>query len=75
MPSFHVRLSDEEDAMLDRLTEAVKNRYEHMAITMPIFAKLARNTTRSSALRALLAAWADGQADTAFQAQSEAENP
>lgn len=74
MPSFHVRLSDDELAMLHCLTDAVRARYEHMGITMPVFTEMARKTTPSSALRALLAAWAHGQADTAFEAQKEAQD-
>lgn len=71
MPDFHFRLSDDELAMLDRLKASVKASYEHTAQTMPIFKDLARDTTRSSALRALLAAWDHGEADTAFKANTE----
>lgn len=66
MPRITVRLSDEEDAQLDRLVAAIKANYERMAITIPIFKDLARSTNRSSALKQLLAAWDHGQADTAF---------
>ena len=74
MPSFHVRLSDEESAMLDRLTAAVQAKYRSMAVTIPRFNQIAEETTRSSALRDLLAAWDHGQADTAFEAQTEAQD-
>lgn len=66
MPDFHFRLSDDELAQLDRLTDAVRARYEHIALTIPRFAAVAADTTRSSALRDLLAAWDRGNADTAF---------
>lgn len=74
MPSFHVRLSDEESAMLDRLTAAVRAKYQAMAVTIPRFAQIAEETTRSSALRDLLAAWDHGQADKAFNPSNEAKN-
>lgn len=74
MPQLTFRFSDEEIAQLDRLKDAVRTRYEQMAVTMPRFSDLARETTRSSALRDLLAAWDNGQADTAFQTQNEAQD-
>lgn len=73
--SFHLRLGEEEFAQLDRLTDAVRARYEHIALTIPRFAAVAADTTRSSALRDLLAAWDRGNADTAFTIEHEAQTP
>lgn len=75
MPQLTFRFSDEEMAILDRLTDAVRGRYQDMAITIPRFAQIAEETTRSSALRDLLAAWDHGQADTAFNPSNDTEKP
>lgn len=55
-----VRMSDEEIETLDRLVDAVRAHYEDQAKTTPVFAQLAKDVTRSSALRDLLLSWKYG---------------
>lgn len=57
MPNLSIRFSDEETEALDRLVIAVRAFYEGAAPDFPAAAQLARETTRSSALRDLLRAW------------------
>jgi hypothetical protein len=64
------RMSDDEIEILDRLVVAVRAYYEREAVNVPALgphlAKLAKETTRSSALRDLLLAWKHGKADEMF---------
>lgn len=60
MPTFSVRLSDQDVETLDRLVVAVRAYYEGLAPSFPPAAGLAREVTRSSALRDLLSAWEHG---------------
>jgi hypothetical protein len=60
MPNLSIRLSDKEAEDLDRLVIGVRSYYESEAVVFPPAEKLARETTRSSALRDLLLAWRRG---------------
>ena len=60
MPSISIRLSDDDVETIDRLVVAVRAYYEREAKAMPVLAQVARETTRSSALRDLLLAWKHG---------------
>jgi hypothetical protein len=57
MPNLSIRLSDEEVEILDRLVIGVRAYYERQVVIFPPAAKLAKETTRSSALRDLLLSW------------------
>jgi len=58
MPNISVRLSDEDIEILDQLVVGVRAYYLRKSETMPTLRTI--DTTRSSALRHLLAAWKHG---------------
>ena len=66
MPNLSLRMSDDEVETLDRLVVAVRAYYESQSKTMPMLAQVAKETTRSSALRDLLLAWKHGDANSMF---------
>lgn len=73
MPNLSLRISEADEENLDRLVIAVRAYYAHMANTLPIAAQMARETTRSSALRDLLLAWKRGEADELFKCDITAD--
>jgi hypothetical protein len=60
MPNLSIRLNDKDVETLDRLVIGVRAYYEREAKKMPALHQLAKETTRSSALRDLLSAWDHG---------------
>jgi hypothetical protein len=60
MPNLSIRFNNQEVEDLDRLVVAVRSFYEREATGFAPAAKLATETTRSSALRDLLLAWRRG---------------
>jgi hypothetical protein len=73
MPNLSLRISEADEENLDRLVVAVRAYYSHMADTLPVAAQMARETTRSSALRDLLLAWKRGEANTLFKCDLTAD--
>lgn len=63
MPTLSIRINEDDEKTLDRLVVAVRAYYEREARAMPVLAQLAKETTRSSALRDLLLAWKHGSCD------------
>jgi hypothetical protein len=64
--NLSIRMDDRQVQTLDRLVIAVRAYYESQSKNVPAFAGIARDTTRSSALRDLLLAWEHGKADELF---------
>lgn len=57
MPVISIKVHERDLDTLDKLVIAVRAYYERQVPTCPPAAALARNTTRSSAIRDLLSAW------------------
>lgn len=70
MPNISIRISETDEQNLDALVIAVRAYYERVAAQNSPFAgaasQLAREVTRSSALRDLLLAWKRGEANDLF---------
>ena len=66
MPNISVRMSEGEVEDLDEFVEAVRAYYERGAGDVAVLGRIARETSRSSAIRDLLLSWKQGRTREMF---------